>query len=70
VGLQVVPRPSEDKVAAIEHALGLAGVRPVEVQPASLSAWRRAAAREAVENPPAPRFYAPSPRKTRGATRA
>jgi len=65
-----MPRPSEAEVVAIERGLLLAGVRLVEVQPAFLSPWRRAAAREAVEPLPLRSFYAPSPRKTRGATRA
>ena len=53
----------------MRQALERAGVR-LDGQPeAYRSAWRRAALREGTDDEPVPR-YAPSPRSTRGATRA
>jgi hypothetical protein len=68
--LEVDPPVSGAERAAVEVALVRAGV-PLQEPPAGyLSRWRRAAAREAVENEPARARYALSPRSTRGATRA
>jgi hypothetical protein len=72
VALEIVPEPAEQELTAIRHALSRAGVR-LDGQPESyLSGWRRASAREGVDNEPAPvrTGYARSPRSTRGATRA
>ena len=67
--LEVVPPVSEDENAALRRGLATLGVR-LEGQPdAYRSAWRRTALREATDNEPV-RRYAPSPRSTRGATRA
>ena len=71
MGIDVVPPlgPAEQQVVTI--GLARAGMRLDGVHVAYASAWRRAAAREAVDStPPAPARYAPSPRSTRGATRA
>jgi hypothetical protein len=68
--LDVQPVPSADEVLAIGRALERAGV-PLGRRPAAYaSAWRRAAAREAVAEWPVRPSYALSPRRTRGATRA
>jgi hypothetical protein len=70
--LHVVPALPEPELTAIRQALSRAGVR-LEGRPEGyLSAWRRASAREAVDNEPTPvrAGYVRSPRSTRGATRA
>jgi len=54
----------------VSHALERAGIRLDGRPEAYASAWRRTAARESVDNVPAPALYAFSPRSTRGATRA
>jgi hypothetical protein len=54
---------------ALETALGAAGIRTVR-SPRYLDAWRTAALREGVERDEPEAGYAPSPRSTRGATRA
>jgi hypothetical protein len=72
VALDVVPALPEPELTAIRRVLSRAGVQ-LDGQPESyLSAWRRASAREAVDNEPARVrvSYARSPRSTRGATRA
>lgn len=57
--------------AALRPALALAGIPADRAHAAYASAWRQAAAREAVDGePPAPDGYAFSPRSTRGARRA
>lgn len=66
---EVVPPLREPEQQAVRQALERAGVR-LDGQPeAYRSAWRRAALREGTDAEPVPR-YAPSPRSTRGATRA
>ena len=68
--LEVRPTVPESHVALIERALARAGIR-ADGRPALYdSAWRRAGAREAVDNEPATARYARSPRSIRGATRA
>ena len=69
MGIEVAPPLREAELRALSYALERAGVRS-DGQPESYrSAWRRTALREATDNEPVPR-YAPSPRSTRGATRA
>jgi hypothetical protein len=69
MAIEVVPAVSEGESAALHRALATLGVH-LDGQPeAYRSAWRRTALREATDNEPVPR-YAPSPRSTRGATRA
>lgn len=63
---------SEQESAALSAALAKAGVPLHARSEAYDSAWRRVAAREAVDNQPARTVvrYARSPRSTRGATSA
>ena len=69
VKLTVVP-PIDDSVRrALETALGAAGIRTVR-SPRYADSWRNAALREGVERDEPEAGYAPSPRSTRGATRA
>jgi hypothetical protein len=68
--LEVQPMPAEDELSAIRGALVRAGIQLDHPPAAYVSAWRRAAAREAVAGLPARSSYALSPRSTRGATRA
>ena len=69
MAIEVVPPVAEGESVALRRGLATLGLR-LDGQPeAYRSAWRRAALREATDNEPAPR-YAPSPRSTRGATRA
>lgn len=70
MSFDVVPVPSEPDLAAIRRALARAGIRPDGQSEAYSSEWRLAAAREATDNQPAAARFAPSPRSTRGATRA
>jgi hypothetical protein len=54
----------------VRHALARAGV-PLDGRPTAYAqGWWKAAAREAVDNDPGALRQAPSPRSTRGATRA
>lgn len=74
MAFEVVPYLTASESDAIRTALAEAGVRPDEPPVGYTSAWRRAAVAEAVEDElerslPAA-GYAPSPRSTRGATRA
>ncbi len=67
--VEAVPSLDGPGKEAVIEALGRAGVR-VEVAPAAYaSAWRAAGLRDGVEGDDA-EGYAPSPRSTRGATRA
>ena len=68
MGVEVVPPLGEAELRALSYALERVGVRSDGQPEAYRSAWRRAALREATANEP--RRYAPSPRSTRGATRA
>jgi hypothetical protein len=72
VQIEVDPQLDGALVAALEPFLLRALHRRKDVHPALASSWRRAAARESVENDPFSRSrrYALSPRSTRGATRA
>ena len=54
----------------LDRALTEAGIRVDETPALYRSAWRQAAAQEAVECEPGEEGYALSPRRTRGATRA
>ena len=70
MGLEITPPVGDAEREALRQALTQAGV-PLEARPLGYeSAWRHAAAREAVENEPDPGRYARSPRSTRGATSA
>jgi hypothetical protein len=69
VKLDVDPPLDDALLAGLEPVLRDALARP-ETHPSYASAWRRAAAREAVGNESRPPAYALSPRRTRGATRA
>ena len=53
----------------LETALGAAGMRTMR-SPRYADSWRNAALREGVERDEPEAGYAPSPRSTRGATRA
>ncbi len=72
--LEIVPALPEPARRALVLALARAGLRLDGAPEAYSSAWRRAAVLDAVESwaLPEPRLgsYAPSPRRTRGATRA
>lgn len=68
--LEVHPPLPESQQAGLRQALALAGVRIAVTQEALNGAWFRAAVREAVDREPVVARYAPSPRSTRGATRA
>jgi len=70
VTVEIAPRLPEAEQEAVSHALERAGIRLDGRPEAYASAWRRTAARESVDNVPAPALYAFSPRSTRGATRA
>lgn len=59
----------DDERRALERALEEAGVGVQEQPQPYGSAWRQTAAREAIDGEPLD-GYAPSPRSTRGATRA
>ena len=68
--IDVRPPLPDDERDALARALADAG-EPLEQQSTAYrSAWRRAAALEAVESEPDEDGYALSPRRTRGATRA
>jgi hypothetical protein len=74
VAIEITPELGAGEQEALGMALERAGVS-LEARPRGHgSAWRRAAAREAVDNEPVAAAsklpYARSPRSTRGATRA
>jgi hypothetical protein len=70
MALQVTPPLPDAERQAVGHALERAGIW-LDARPAAYaSPWWRTAALEAVDNAPVPARYAPSPRSTRGATRA
>jgi hypothetical protein len=68
--LEVQPPLPEAERRALRDALARSGIRIDSVSEAFTAAWFRAAVREAVDRSPAAGRYAPSPRRTRGATRA
>ncbi|OFW53633.1 MAG: hypothetical protein A2146_01435 [Actinobacteria bacterium RBG_16_67_10] len=68
--LEAVPALTTVERHVLGRALARTAVRLDERPAAYSSAWRCAAAREAVETLPARGSYALSPRSTRGATRA
>ncbi len=68
--IDVRPPLSDGERDALEAALAEAGVSADGPPEAYRSAWRRAAALEAVDGEPDADGYALSPRSTRGATRA
>lgn len=73
--LEVHPPVPDAVGAVIRTALAEGGVALDGRHPTYAGSWRRAAAREAVDNDPLPRRrgqtrYTLSPRSTRGATRA
>ena len=70
MNLEIVPPVREPELSALREALARAGVPLDGRRETPKSVWRRAAAREAVENEHEPPVYALSPRSTRGATRA
>ena len=65
----VVPRVAAAQTRALAAVLEEAGIRPPHGYGYE-SAWRRSALCEAVERCEREDAYAPSPRSTRGATRA
>lgn len=67
---EIQPAPSETGLSAIQDAVVRAGIQLNERPAGYSSAWRRAAANEAVEPLPFRSTYVLSPRSTRGATRA
>jgi hypothetical protein len=69
VELESVPRLAEAELLAVREALRRTSVSLGPEPTAYASAWRRAAAREAV-SVEAGEPYARAPRSTRGATRA
>jgi hypothetical protein len=75
VDIEAVPPLTDSEARALRDALDRAGVR-LELAPAAYdTAWRRASVAEATDDvehlsPEALPLYAPSPRSTRGATRA
>jgi hypothetical protein len=70
VQLEADPPVDEALLAALEPLVVAATRQRKRGRSDDVSAWRRAAARESVENDPMEAGYAPSPRSTRGATRA
>jgi hypothetical protein len=70
VPIDVRPPLPDEARDALERALVEAGEALEEQPSAYRSAWRRAAALEAVDVEPDEDGYALSPRSTRGATRA
>ncbi len=68
--LAIAPPLPEAERKALSQALERAGVSLDGRPEAYASAWWRTATQEAVDNVPAAARYAPSPRSTRGATRA
>jgi hypothetical protein len=70
VNLRADPPLDERDAVVVGRALELAIGSLATRSPAATSEWRRAAAREAVEGELEDARYAPSPRSTRGATRA
>jgi hypothetical protein len=68
--LVVRPRSRDDELAVIRVALERAGLRLDEHPEVYANSWRSAALREAVDDELEMIPYAPSPRSTRGATRA
>lgn len=70
MGLDLDPADGRAQ-AALDHALSLASIELDPGFPGYASPWRVAALAESVERDPrADESYAPSPRSTRGATRA
>jgi hypothetical protein len=68
--IEAFPPVPEAELQAIRLALRRSGM-PLDGRPAAYeSPWRRAGAREAIDNEPATARYARSPRSMRGATRA
>ena len=70
MGLAVDPPISEAERDTLKLALTRSGIRLDELPDAYAGAWKRAAAREGVDNEAALARHARSPRSTRGATRA
>jgi hypothetical protein len=70
VRIDVRPALPAEEQAALERALATAGVDLDATPEPYRSAWRRAAAHEAVDGEPDADGYALLPRSTRGATRA
>jgi hypothetical protein len=72
VEIDVTPSAGERDRHVLAAALARAGIEANGPPPGYASRWRRAGFAEAVEREaaPAPAPYAPSPRSSRGATRA
>jgi hypothetical protein len=70
--IDVAPSAGERERDVLAVALARVGVEASGLPPGYASCWRRAGFAEAVEREPAPESapYAPSPRSSRGATRA
>ena len=75
MAFDVQPSVGDSELAAIRAAFERVGL-PLDTRPAAYTSnWRRAALEEAFDDEPEPVRpepvrYAPSPRRTRGATRA
>jgi hypothetical protein len=70
MALEIRPPLGDGELKAIQTALARAGLRLAEEPAAYAAGWRRAALREAVDDKSERVRYTPSPRRTRGATRA
>ena len=70
VRLETDPPLAPAELAVVRLALTRSGISVDKPPEAYTSRWKRAAAREAVENEDPRARYALSPRSTRGATRA
>ena len=68
--LETTPELTERELAVVQRALATVQAELVMTPAGYSSAWKRAAAREAIDRQPAVVRYARSPRSTRGATRA
>jgi hypothetical protein len=68
--IEVLPPISVSERAALDRALVRAGIRVEAASEALSSPWLRKGVSEAVDRQPPVARYAPSPRSTRGATRA
>jgi hypothetical protein len=70
VELETTPALSEPESTVLRRAIESVQAGFVTSHPGYESAWRKTATREAADRLPAVARYAPSPRSTRGATRA
>jgi hypothetical protein len=68
--LRLVPTADRDVADAVATAVSRAGLEPVDTPDAYASPWRVTALAESVDRESVEAAYVPSPRSTRGATRA